>query len=200
MVERSPASAARSAAILDAAMQVFSRYGFKKTSMDDLARAAGLSRQGLYLHYATKEALFEATVLHVVGATRAASRAALAREDASVEDRVLGAFEAIHGHAVGQAGGDHWNELLETTGKLVGPVVGELESSIIGDVARVLRAAGVAARWKRVGVSVKELAETLYSTSTGVKHRVTTTADYRDRMRTAVRIACAGVLSEDESP
>ena len=48
---------ARRAAILETAMRVFLRYGFKKTSMDDLARAAGLSRQGLYLHYRTKEEL-----------------------------------------------------------------------------------------------------------------------------------------------
>ena len=31
------------------------RYGFKKTSMDDVAQAAGVSRQGLYLYFDTKE-------------------------------------------------------------------------------------------------------------------------------------------------
>jgi AcrR family transcriptional regulator len=200
VAERSPASAARSVAILDAAIQVFSRYGFKKTSMDDLARAAGLSRQGLYLHYATKEALFEATVLHVVGTTRAAARAALEREDVGVEARILDAFEAIHGQAIGQPGSEHWNELLETAAKLMGPVVDELEAGIVADVARVLRTASVAARWKGAGVSVKDLAETLYSTSTGVKHRVANAADYRARMRIAVHIACAGVLSTDKAP
>jgi len=33
-------------AILVAATAIFLRYGFKKTSMDDVARAAGVSRQG----------------------------------------------------------------------------------------------------------------------------------------------------------
>ncbi len=48
-----PVEPARRESILQAAVGVFLRYGYKKTSMDDLARAAGLSRQGLYLHFAT---------------------------------------------------------------------------------------------------------------------------------------------------
>ncbi len=38
----------RRAGILQTAAKVFLRYGFKKTSMDDLARSVGLSRQALY--------------------------------------------------------------------------------------------------------------------------------------------------------
>src|SRR5262245_29785734 len=49
----------RQEAIFAAAIAIFLRFGFKKTSMDDLARAAGLSRQGLYLHFASKDALFK---------------------------------------------------------------------------------------------------------------------------------------------
>src|ERR1700727_971622 len=106
MGETSDPTAARRGAILEAATGVFLRYGFKKTSMDDLARAAGLSRQGLYLHFATKEALFKDAVLQLLDATRATARAALAREDVGIEDRLLDAFEAVHGHAIGQAGAE----------------------------------------------------------------------------------------------
>jgi AcrR family transcriptional regulator len=45
---------------LAAAATVFLRFGYRKTAMEDIARAAGMSRQGLYLHYATKEELFRA--------------------------------------------------------------------------------------------------------------------------------------------
>ena len=76
----SEAAKARHAAIVAAAAGVFLRYGFKKTSMDDLARAAGLSRQGLYLHFPTKETLFKEAVLQLIATTRATSRAALADE------------------------------------------------------------------------------------------------------------------------
>ena len=192
MVDAEGSTALRRAAILEAATGVFLRYGFKKTSMDDLARAAGLSRQGLYLHFATKEALFKAALLQLVDTVRAAGLAALARDDLDVQARILGAFEALHGQAIGQAGAEHMNELLETTVTLVGPVVSEMEQGFVADVARVMKTSGVAARWKEAGISARDLAEQLYTTSCGVKHRVSTPAEYRDRMRIALRIVCRG--------
>jgi AcrR family transcriptional regulator len=54
---RAPGSPQREA-ILVAATAAFLRYGFKKTSMDDVARAAAVSRQGLYLYFETKDLLF----------------------------------------------------------------------------------------------------------------------------------------------
>ena len=192
MDETSDATAARRRAIVTAAAGVFLRYGFNKTSMDDLARAAGLSRQGLYLHFPTKEAIFKEAVLQLVATVRAAGRAALAREELGVEERLLGAFAAVHGHAIGQAGAEHMNELLETSAQRIGPVVDELEQGLVTDIARVLRSAGVAARWKAVGLSAKDLANHLHATSYGVKHRVTTAGEYHDSMRIAVRIVCRG--------
>ena len=184
-------SATRRAAIVDAATAVFLRYGFKKTSMDDLARAAGISRQGLYLHFATKEALFKEAVLHVVSVIRGNAHAALVNEDASLEDRLVAAFEAAHAVAIGQSGGEHITELLETAAALVGPIEAELAAEIIADVALTLKNAGVAAAWKSAGISAKTLAENLYSTSYGIKHRVKTAAEYRASIRVAVRITCS---------
>ncbi|OWV77171.1 TetR family transcriptional regulator [Rhizobium sp. R339] len=46
--------------ILDAALPVFARYGFQKTTMADIARAAGISRASLYLAFNSKEDLFRA--------------------------------------------------------------------------------------------------------------------------------------------
>ncbi|NOX41960.1 MAG: TetR/AcrR family transcriptional regulator [Alphaproteobacteria bacterium] len=40
-------------------LMVFIRYGFKKTSMADISRAAGLSRQSIYNRFGSKEAVFE---------------------------------------------------------------------------------------------------------------------------------------------
>jgi AcrR family transcriptional regulator len=191
MVEPTDQAAARRVAILESAQAVFLRYGFKKTSMDDLARAAGLSRQGLYLHYKTKEELFKAAVQHLLAAIRANARAALAGDD-ELEDRLLAAFAAQHGHAIGQPGAEHMPELLATTLQILGPVYADIEAGFVADVARALRGAGVAARWKDAGVSSKDLAELLHDASYGIKHRVATAAEYRERMRVAVRVVCRG--------
>ncbi|MBV8276912.1 MAG: TetR/AcrR family transcriptional regulator [Verrucomicrobia bacterium] len=187
MEDPTEAAAVRQTAIIEAATSVFLRYGFKKTSMADLASAAGLSRQALYLYFPTKEALFKAMVAHSVQGMRSAAREALAREDLDLEGRLLSAFEAIHGRT---AGSENLDELLATTVALVGPVVRDLEEDLITDVAHALRAASVATRWKETGVSAKHLAEHLSAVSDGIKRRAKTPAEYRDRMRIAVRLVC----------
>jgi TetR/AcrR family acrAB operon transcriptional repressor len=60
--ERIP-NAEREQRILDAAADLTLRYGFDKTTVSDIASAAGVSKGAIYLHYESKEALFDALVL-----------------------------------------------------------------------------------------------------------------------------------------
>lgn len=46
--------------ILDAALHEFARRGFAGTRMDDIAARCGLSKGGLYAHFKSKDAIFEA--------------------------------------------------------------------------------------------------------------------------------------------
>ena len=48
--------------ILSAAENIFARFGFRRASMSQIAEEAGLTRQALYHHYSSKEALFRAVV------------------------------------------------------------------------------------------------------------------------------------------
>ena len=48
--------------ILSAAENIFARFGFRRASMSQIADEAGLTRQALYHHYESKEALFRAVV------------------------------------------------------------------------------------------------------------------------------------------
>ena len=48
--------------ILSAAESIFARFGFRRASMSQIADEAGLTRQALYHHYSSKEALFRAVV------------------------------------------------------------------------------------------------------------------------------------------
>lgn len=49
-------------AVLSAASEVFGRFGFKKASIEDIARLAGIGKGTVYLHFESKEALFEAVL------------------------------------------------------------------------------------------------------------------------------------------
>lgn len=59
--ERS-ATREKHAAILDAARRLFSRNGFDNTNMDAIAACADVSKATVYAHFASKDALFQATV------------------------------------------------------------------------------------------------------------------------------------------
>lgn len=48
--------------LIKAAAQIFQRYGFKKTTMDDIAFAAGKGKSSLYYYFKNKEEVFEAVV------------------------------------------------------------------------------------------------------------------------------------------
>lgn len=49
--------------VADAALIVFQRYGFARTTMADIAEAVGMSRPALYLLFPNKEEIFAAAVL-----------------------------------------------------------------------------------------------------------------------------------------
>lgn len=61
-----PRAQAKRDAILAAARELFIRQGFGSTSMDAIAIAATVSKQTLYRYYQHKEALFIATMQHMV--------------------------------------------------------------------------------------------------------------------------------------
>ena len=69
--------------ILDAAMEVFAQAGYRRASMDQVAEAAGLTRQAVYHYFSSKTELFRASVeaLHE-GAHEAEAEAGLAAEKA----------------------------------------------------------------------------------------------------------------------
>jgi AcrR family transcriptional regulator len=62
--------------ILDAAMLVFRRPGFRRSSIEQAADAAGLTRQALYHHFKSKEALFRAVIERLYESALAAEIAA----------------------------------------------------------------------------------------------------------------------------
>lgn len=100
--------------ILQAAGQAFATYGFRKTSMDDIARGAGMSRPAVYLHYRNKEDIFRSLVQHYYDTAAEAVAAAL-QSDASAPDVLCVAFDAQVGEAIEMLlASPHGMELLDT--------------------------------------------------------------------------------------
>ncbi len=52
----------RTERILDAAAELIARWGYSKTTIDDIARKAGVAKGTIYLHWKTREDLFQALI------------------------------------------------------------------------------------------------------------------------------------------
>jgi AcrR family transcriptional regulator len=188
---RAPGSPQREA-ILMAATAIFLRYGFKKTSMDDVARAAGVSRQGLYLYFDTKDLLFTEALQHLVSHLISNAHAVAEDGNLSLRDRLLGAFEAVHCSAFHNASREDASELLQSAQSAAGALLVQLERDLMGIAAALLAEAGIADRWEEAGVTVAELSEQLLMSAKGIKASVDTLTAYRGRMLTAIRIVTRG--------
>jgi TetR/AcrR family transcriptional regulator of autoinduction and epiphytic fitness len=187
--EERPPSVARQKSLLEASLSVFLRYGFRKTSMEEVARAAHVSRQGLYLHFKTKEDLFRATVRHFLDSTRNAANGELRDGSRALEERLARAFDAVMGRFVGMFGTDA-EDLAEASSTLVGNLIAEHEQDFIEQLAKVLRSEGILSAYKAAGLTARQLSETLYATARGLKHSARTPAEFTERMAIAIRMLC----------
>src|SRR3979490_2457597 len=175
-------------AILMAATAIFLRYGFKKTSMDDVARAAGVSRQGLYLYFDTKDLLFREALQHLVSHLISTAHAVAEDGNLSLRDRLVGAFEAVHCSAFHGASREDAFERLQSAQSADGPLLVQLDRDLMGIVAALLAEAGAADRWEEAGVTVAELAEQLLMSAKGIKPSLAPLTACREKMLTAIRI------------
>ena len=187
--EVADADEGRRQALLEAAIAVFMRFGYRKTSMEEVARAAHISRQGLYLHFADKEDLFRAAVRHALeGSLRAATEAVRDRS-LSLEEKLVRAFEAWTGRYVGMMGTGA-TDLAEAMSALIGPLYSEHEARFTELLARAIASSGLAAAYRRSGLTSKQLAETLQATARGLKYSSSSPEGFSRSMTVAVRAMC----------
>jgi AcrR family transcriptional regulator len=184
-----PATETRRRALIDAALTVFMRYGFRKTSMEEVARAAQVSRQGLYLHFATKEDLFRAAVQTVLGDSLEAVRA-IVREELPLETKLVRAHDEWVGKYVGRMGAGA-ADLAEAASTLMGPIFAEHEAAFVEAITKLVASARLAAAYRAAGLTARQLADTLSATARGLKYGSATREDFVRDMTVAVRAMCA---------
>jgi AcrR family transcriptional regulator len=177
----------RSETILDAAIEVFLRYGFKKTSMDDLARSSGISRQGLYIYFQTKELLFDAALRHLVTRILSSTQNIVKMHELSLEERLLAALNALHGGTLNIGSMENRSEVIDAARSNAAELIFKLEKEFVEIIARLLDEAGAIGHWGELNISAKQLSEHLFWVSSGAA-QATTTPEYLKRMRIAIRI------------
>jgi TetR/AcrR family transcriptional regulator, regulator of autoinduction and epiphytic fitness len=180
----------RRRALLDAALTVFTRYGYQKTSMDEVARAAQVSRQGLYLHFSTKEELFQAAVRNTLDNSSSAAVAALADASLPLDQRLVRAFDEWLGRYVGMMGGDA-SDLIEATTRFSGPMLARYEEVFAEAVTRAIRSSQLLVAYKSSGITARQLTDTLLATARGLKHSSKSRAEFVEGFTIAAKLVCA---------
>jgi AcrR family transcriptional regulator len=181
--------------ILRAAFTRFASYGFRRTSMEDIAEAAGISRGALYLQFRNKEAIFRALSEELHDQALAGAEAALASA-APLAERLLAAVEAKSLRFVEIAyGSPHGSELLDESNRLCGDLPTAAERRFRALLARVFRRAVAAGELdlSGAGLTAVTAAELFTRSVSGLKGPGVTVAAYRVQLAALVRVFAAGL-------
>ncbi|MEQ8315026.1 MAG: helix-turn-helix domain-containing protein [Gammaproteobacteria bacterium] len=181
---------AKQESVLDTAANVFAQYGFRRTTMNDIAEAAGISRPALYLMFDNKEHLFHELAAYRINLALAASEAVL-KSEGSVADRFIDAlmvFEKTYTEPV--ANSPHGEELIDVNMSLASDVMNKGYASLVSSLAKLLNDAAKEGEvsFERMPMSAKAFVELLLASIKGIKTKAGTKAEYRKQTRQAAQI------------
>src|SRR4051812_48159424 len=183
--------------VLAAALETFGRYGFRKASMDEIARSADISRQGLYLHFANKDALFRAAVRQELDTALAQAARCLTEEDVGLEQRVVAALDAWLGRYVGSMLASDIGNLIQNPAIHLADIVDPITDAFYAGLGAAVAAAMPGNDGERLGVTAQEITEAVRMVGQGARYVSNARAESREqcraRMAAAVRVVFAGL-------
>lgn len=181
----------RQQAILASALDAFATYGFRKTSMDDIAKGAGMSRPAVYLHYKNKEAI-----------VRSLTRAHYAEKIGNVAQALSGhgsiseqLERAIAGQVEGMAAilaSPHGVEMLDTSKSTAADILAEGEAALTALYSDWLRREDAVGR-VRLPNGPDETAMTITATLMGVKLTAASAEEFERRIAQLAALLGAGL-------
>ncbi|MEO1657780.1 MAG: TetR/AcrR family transcriptional regulator [Pseudomonadota bacterium] len=184
-------------AVFDAAADVFAQYGFRRTAMNDIAKAAGISRPALYVLFENKEDLFRqlASNRHNEAISEAVS---ILEQDGPFTERftqAILAFERIFYEPI--AGSPHAAEFMDTTLGLVSDDMLKRQDRLIDYLSDVIEnaASNGEVSLARVDLKTKAFVELLMSSIGGQKKVATSVRDFRQRVKHVTSVFLASIAS-----
>lgn len=161
------------ARILEGATQVFLAYGFARTTMDDIARAAEISRPALYLIFRNKADIFRAVGESFLERSCAGACEAL-QTKAPLGERLIAALDrALFELFRTIEASPHGDELVDMKHQISTDVVCAWRDRLVRGVSQAIadEAARRGTRLEARGLSAEALAEMLFDMIEGLKAR-----------------------------
>jgi AcrR family transcriptional regulator len=182
-----PTDRSRRAAILIAAQPVFLRYGYRKTSMDDVAKAAAVSRQGLYVHFASKEDLFREMIRQELGRHLHEARLILSDEARPIGQRLIAALSEWFGNRDKL---DANSDILQASHQIGGAIIQDRRKQLEQEICRAIEKSELMSVYKARGISATDITNTLMATSQGIS-ATAANAKFVTRVSVAISILMA---------
>lgn len=182
-------------AVFDAAYEVFSTYGFRRTAMNDIAEAAGMSRPALYLLFRNKEHLFRELAAHVQGRAIDDAVAILDAEGPLAErfTRAVLAYEATLYEPISASA--HGEEIMDINKSIAGDAMKREQTRFVGllaDAVATAAARGEAAI-EPIGISPQSFAELFMTAVHGIKKSNPTNETFRRNVREIAAVFFASI-------
>lgn len=184
--------------ILAAALLQFGRYGFRRTSMADIAKETGVSRASLYSHFENKEEIFRELSISLHEEALGNAERALETDSGSadLEDRCVAALLAkvgrLHDFVTESP---HGSEIMDENSRLCGDVVTASSARLQGMLVSAFVAGEASGELdlKAAGLTAGEAAELLRLATAGLKQDAPDAGTFRTRLQNFVRVFFAGL-------
>lgn len=167
-------------------LMVFAQYGLRKTSMENIAEAAGVSRQSIYKRFGSKQGTFEWVLGAFLDEIFEAAMAALNNADPkNPQKTVLKVFEHWSGEAAPLVSGTaHGAELLETGIRFAEEHDRDWNGQVMARLSEFLVDSKLAASMD----FALEIATSLSYASKGIMLKSRTAEDFSREMARVVRV------------
>jgi TetR/AcrR family transcriptional regulator of autoinduction and epiphytic fitness len=183
--------------VLTAARDIFMRYGYKRTTMSDLANAAQMSRPALYLIFSSKEEVFQALVTQIFNELLREVREGVSKHE-DVADQLTCALEVwcVRPFEMIQASPDA-KDILESgyefATEMTVQVFADFET-ILSDVLRPSVRAQA-----DPPLSSEQLAHILTTAAQGFKESASSAVQLRQLIKGLITIVLAGLHNQREA-
>ena len=188
--------------VLRAAMARFSNYGYKRTSVEDIAQEASVTRPTVYAHFKNKRNILRCVSEGIHQATLANVESAL-RSDATLEGRLTASFWAWSEPFMGILfGSPHGAELIGASSTLASDMTLASQDHFQALTAKCLQKAHKDAEidLRLINLSAKRAAEILVLSLNGLSSAEADGPSYRQRLDALVRIFLAACTPKGEKP
>lgn len=176
---------AKREAVYEAAATVFAQYGFRRTTMNDIAQAAGISRPALYLMFDNKENLFQGLAAFRLDQAIEQALGVLAGSGDTSERFIeaLLEFERIFYEPI--ADSPHGAELMDISQSLASELMMKDIVRLHAAMAKTLSDAELAGEisFEKSPLKAKSFVELLFAGLNGVKKKARNTAEFRKMVK-----------------